>query len=286
MQQIQWWQAAVLGLVQGLTEFIPVSSSAHLNITHWLMGSSERFLTFDVLLHIGTLLALAFYFRGDWVNLLRNPEWRGLRDKVLLACIPAIIAGALLHNAEEKYLLFKDPLFNALMLAVAGAILWWADRSGSKKRDIASLTVKDALWVGASQALALIPGVSRSGSTITMGLLRGFDRETAARFSFLMSLPITLGAVGLEAFKAFRSGAMTASGATLPVILVGIVISGLSGFWAINFLLDYLKSHDVRLFVFWRWAVAALVLAWSVVHSPAAAPATSSLQPATSLSQP
>jgi undecaprenyl-diphosphatase len=263
MEHIQWWQAAILGLIQGLTEFIPVSSSAHLNITHWLLGQEERFLAFDVMLHIGTLMALAFYFRRDWVNLICNREWRGLRNLVFLACVPAVIAGLLLRDAEDNMVIFKDVRFNALMLIIAGGILWWSDIVGRKVRKIDNITTVDALLIGASQAFALIPGVSRSGATITMGLFRGFDRETAARFSFLMSLPITLGAVAFEAKGALSKGALQATGATLPVIAVGIITSGLSGFWAISFLLDYLKKHDVRLFVFWRWAVGALVLAWS-----------------------
>jgi undecaprenyl-diphosphatase len=263
MQPISWWEAAVLGLVQGLTEFIPVSSSAHLNITHWLLGQG-RHLTFDVFLHIGTLFALVFYFRKDWVSLIKNPEQKRLRNLIFLACVPAVIAGVLLRDAEESLPLFTDVQFNATMMIVMGLVLWAADATGRKTREIGTVTTADALIIGASQALALIPGVSRSGSTLTFGLFRGLKREDAAKFSFLMSLPITLGAVAFEtmnAAKEIREHGFASLGAGPGEILLGIIVSGASGFWAIGFLLDYLKTRDVKLFVFWRIIVALMVFA-------------------------
>lgn len=260
METITWWQAIILGLVQGLTEFIPVSSSAHLNLTHWLFKSSRN-LTFDVMLHIGTLAALVFYFRRDWVNLLRDPAQRLLRNLVFTACVPAALAGMALRDAEEKQPLFIDPAFNATMLIVMGLLLWLADHTGRKRRELSDANWKDALIVGCSQALALVPGVSRSGATITAGLFRRLKREDAARFSFLMSLPITLGAVSLETVKMVKNGALAATGAHPGVLVLGVVMSAVSGFWAIGFLLNYLKSRDVRLFVFWRIGVALFVFA-------------------------
>lgn len=257
---ITWWQALLLGLVQGLTEFIPVSSSAHLNITHWLLGGKERYLTFDVLLHIGTLAALAFYFRHDWAELLRNPKQRGLRNLVFAACVPAVIAGLSLRHLEDQDP-FKQVWFNAILLIVAGLVMGYADKVGRKQREVESVTLRDALWIGGSQALALMPGVSRSGSTITMGLFRGFTREAAARFSFLMSLPITAGATLFELYHAVKEGAVKTINATPATMLLGIVVSGVSGFWAIGFLLNYLKTRDVTLFVAWRIVVALFVLA-------------------------
>jgi undecaprenyl-diphosphatase len=260
METISWWQAIVLGLVQGLTEFIPVSSSAHLNITHYFLGQKERHLTFDLMLHIGTLGALGWYFRHDWVALLRDPAQANRRNLVFLACVPAAIAGALLRDAEEKLPLFKDVQFNAVMLVVAGALLWGADAIGKKQRPIEDIKLKDALIIGASQAIALIPGVSRSGSTLTAGLLLGLDRASAARFSFLMSLPITLGAILFEVRGVMKEGGFSTIDASPAALLLGILFSAASGFWAIGFLLNYLRSRSMSLFFFWRLAVAVVVI--------------------------
>lgn len=259
MEPVNWWQAILLGLVQGLTEFIPVSSSAHLNITHWLLGQG-RDLQFDVLLHIGTLVALVFYFRHDWAQLLTNPAQKKLRNLVFLACVPAVIGGLLLRDMEENSPFFKDVRFNAVMMAVMGLVLLWADRTGRKRRTLEQVNLKDALVVGFSQVLALIPGVSRSGSTITAGLFRRMTREAAARFSFLLSVPITVGATLYEARALLKPGGIAELNASPGVMLLGIVVSGLSGYWAIDFLLNYLKTKDVTLFVKWRLLVAALVL--------------------------
>jgi undecaprenyl-diphosphatase len=272
---VTWWQALLLGLIQGLTEFIPVSSSAHLNITHWLLGQ-HRNLTFDVLLHIGTLFALVFYFRHDWVELLRNPAQAKLRNLVILACVPAVIAGLLLRELEEENKFFIDPRFNATMLIVMGLLLWFADYIGRKERTLEEVNLPDALIIGCSQALALVPGVSRSGATITFGLFRRLTREAAARFSFLMSVPITLGATIFEARALLKPDAFTAINASPGVMLLGIVASGLSGFWAIGFLLNYLKTKSVTLFVIWRIVVAILVFA--VYYTPSLNPSQNSMQ--------
>jgi undecaprenyl-diphosphatase len=263
----------ILGLVQGLTEFIPVSSSAHLNITHWLMGHGKRELPFDVLLHVGTLAALAWYFRQEWKLLLTDKGHRKLRNLVLLGCVPAAVFGLGLRKFQNETL-FADVRFNALMLFVMGGVLLLADRTGRKVRKVESIQTRDALIVGFCQALALVPGVSRSGSTITAGLFLGLTREAAARFSFLMSLPITLGAVAYEFYKdiwkvyeAGGSAALQSSiNASPGVIVLGILTSGISGFWAIGFLLNFLKHRDVTLFFLWRAIVAILVLGMVFLH--------------------
>jgi undecaprenyl-diphosphatase len=255
--EILWWQGLILGLVQGLTEFIPVSSSGHLNIVHWLMGHNRE-LTYDVFLHIGTIAALAFYFRHDWKALLTDKSQTKMRNLVFLACVPAAIAGALLRDANEKLPIFVDPRFNAGMLIVAGAILLIADKTSRQSRSIESITLRDALIIGASQAFALIPGVSRSGSTLTAGLFLGLQRADAARFSFLMSLPITLGAILVEGLGVWKTRGETLNAST-SVVILGIVASALSGFWAISFLLNYLKKKDVTPFFIWRVAVAIFV---------------------------
>lgn len=261
MHEITWWHAILLGLTQGLTEFIPVSSSAHLNIMHWLLGQ-PRELTFDVALHIGTTFALIWYFRHDWAELLRNPAQARLRNLIFMACVPAILAGLALRKYQETPI-FADVRFNAVMLIIMGSLLWLADYTGSKQRPLEEVQTKDALLIGVSQALALVPGVSRSGSTMTMGLLLKFSRESAARFSFLMSLPITLGAVGYEFYKDVLKApnGLGALNASPGVVLLGILVSGASGFWAIGFLLNFLKNRSVALFTFWRIGVALLVFA-------------------------
>ena len=253
---IEVWQAIVLGLVQGLTEFIPISSSAHLNIVHKLMGHPRQ-LTFDIFISVGTTIALVWYFRGDWKELLTVKRLAPLRNLVFISCVPAAIAGVLLRGLEEKVPLFTDIRFNAAMLAVAGAILLISDQVGTQERSIEKITLKDALIIGASQAIALIPGVSRSGSTLTAGLFLGLQRADAARFSFLMSLPITLGAIAFEFYGVVKHGELV--DIDYLTIAIGIVVSGISGLWAIGFLLNYLKTKDVTPFFIWRLAVAILV---------------------------
>ena len=254
--RIEVWQAIVLGLVQGLTEFIPVSSSAHLNIAHNLMGHPRQ-LTLDVFLSIGTTVALVWYFRHDWKELLTVKRLAPLRNLVFISCVPAALAGVLLRGLEDKYPLFADIRFNAVMLAVAGAVLLISDQVGAKNRTVENIKLKDALIIGASQAIALIPGVSRSGSTLTAGLFLGLERADAARFSFLMSLPITLGAIAFELYGFFKKHEVI--NASYLTIAIGIVAAGISGLWAIGFLLNYLKTKDVTPFFIWRLAVALLV---------------------------
>lgn len=259
---ITYGQAVLLGLIQGLTEFIPVSSSAHLNIVHWMLGHHERNLTFDVMLHVGTLFALIFYFWHDWMGLLFDRSQAYLRNLIFLACIPAVIAGVSLRDLEDKLPLFVDVRFNAVMLIVMGVLLWWSDHIGRKRRELDKSNWKDALVIGCSQALALVPGVSRSGATITAGLFRRMTREAAARFSFLMSLPITLGAASYEFYGEIIKKGHSAEVLAAPgPMLLGIAVSAASGFWAIGFLLNYLKTRDVTIFVVWRIVVAVLVFA-------------------------
>ena len=254
---ISWWQAIVLGLVQGLTEFIPVSSSAHLNITHALMHQGRN-LPFDVFSSIGTILALAWYFRHDWKALLTNPKQRPLLMLVLLACIPAVLAALPLRGLEDSSKYFTSPFYNGLWMILGGALLFIADKVGAKKRPISNIKNGDAIIVGASQALALIPGFSRSGSTIAAGLFLGLKREDAARFSFLLSLPISIGAVIFEMKKALKSP--VGFGAHPLEIVLCIVAAGVSGFWAISFLLNYLKTRGMTPFFIWRVVVGVLAM--------------------------
>ena len=255
---MSWWQALVLGVVQGTTEFIPVSSSAHLNIVHHLLGQKERQLPFDVVLGVGTVGALGWHYRHHWKALLREKRERRLLGLVLLACVPAVGVAAFspIRKWEDSSKFFHSPFYNGLWMMMGGALLLWADRTGSKERDLESLGKRDALWIGASQALALVPGFSRSGSTMATGLWLGLKREEAARFSFLLSLPISVGAV---LFELRRFNPRTLGAGPLESVL-GVLSSGASGFYAISFLLSYLKKRDATPFCLWRLVIGSLAL--------------------------
>lgn len=267
-------QAIVLGLVQGLTEFLPVSSSGHLIVIPALLGWRDPFiesLAFSVMLHVATLLALLIYFRTDWLRLIpaglaavRDRSFRGDPDRKLAwllatSTVPAVIAGVLLNDVIETA--FREPRLVAVTLVAGAVVLWLADRLGSKTREISSLTFPVAFGIGAAQALALIPGVSRSGMSISAGLFAGLDREAAARFSFLMATPIIAGA-GLWELRKIVSGE---AGVALPLVplAAGMIAALLAGLAAIAVLLRYLRTHGIGIFVAYRVAFAALiVVAW------------------------
>ena len=267
-------QAIVLGIVQGLTEFLPVSSSGHLIIVPALLGWNDPFidsLAFSVMLHIGTLFALLAYFRDDWLRLIPaglasirdrsigdDPD-RRLAWLLVAATIPAVIVGVLFNDVIETA--FRQPRLVAVTLVIGAAILFLADRLGSHSRRIESVTFPLAFGIGAAQALALVPGVSRSGISISAGLFAGLDRESAARFAFLMATPITAGA-GLWELRKVISGE---AGVDIPIVplLAGMLTAFVAGMLAIAVLLRYLRSHGVGIFVVYRLALAALVLvAW------------------------
>jgi undecaprenyl-diphosphatase len=267
-------QAVVLGIVQGLTEFLPVSSSGHLIVVPALLGWDDQFiesLAFSVMLHVATLLALLIYFRTDWLRLipaglatLRDRSLRGDPDRKLAwllaaSTVPAVIVGVLLNDLIETA--FREPRLVAMTLVAGAAVLWVADRLGSKQREISGLTFPAAIGIGAAQALALIPGVSRSGISISAGLLAGLDREAAARFAFLMATPITAGA-GLWELRKIIAGEV---GVELPIVplLAGMAASLVAGLLAIAVLMRYLRTNGVGIFVAYRIALAALVIvAW------------------------
>jgi undecaprenyl-diphosphatase len=267
-------QAIVLGIVQGLTEFLPVSSSGHLIVVPALLGWDDPFiesLAFSVMLHLATLLALLIYFRADWLRLIpaglatlrdrsfRDDPHRKLAWLLAASTIPAVIVGVLLNDLIETA--FREPRLVAITLVAGAAVLWVADRLGSKRREMSSLTFPLAIGIGAAQAVALIPGVSRSGISISAGLFAGLDRESAARYAFLMATPITAGA-GLWELRKIISGE---AGVELPLVplLAGMAASLLAGLLAIAVVLRYLRSNGVGLFVLYRIALAGLVIvAW------------------------
>lgn len=264
-------QALVMGVVQGLTEFLPISSSGHLILVPWLLGWHDRFiesLAFSVMLHLGTLAALLLYFASDWVRLVRaglaslrerridEDEWRRLAAVLVVATIPAGVAGALLADPVE--IATRRPAIVAVALVLGAAILWYADRVGRRDRGLEGVGYAAALGIGAAQAVALIPGISRSGITIAAGLFLGLRREAAARFSFLLATPTIAGAGAFEAFRLARGEAGPSPDAA--VLVVGVLASLLTGLLAIHVLLDWLRRRGVGVFVAYRVALAAFVV--------------------------
>ena len=264
-------QALVMGIVQGLTEFLPVSSSGHLVIVPFLFGWDDEFLNslaFSVMLHLGTLVALLAYFREDWARLIpaglaaaRDRSFRGDADRrlawlLVASTIPAAMAGLLFNDLIEDQ--FREIGLVVVMLVVGGVILFVADRVGRRSRAIADVTFPVAIGIGAAQALALIPGISRSGISISAGRLAGLDREAAARFAFLMATPITAGAIIFEARRLLTGEA----GVTVEIapLLVGMLAALVSGFAAIHFMLRYLRTRSLDIFVWYRFGLAAVVL--------------------------
>jgi undecaprenyl-diphosphatase UppP len=267
-------QALIMGIVQGLTEFLPISSSGHLILVPYLLGWTDPFidsLAFSVMLHIGTLAALLVYFRADWFRLvpaglaaIRDRSFRGDPDRrlawlLLAATIPAAIAGFLLNDLIETA--FRDVGLVALTLVGGAVILWLADRWGGRTKGVDDVTFPVAVGIGAAQALALVPGISRSGISISAARLAGLDREAAARFSFLMATPITAGAAIFEIRK-LVSGE-TGVDVNLELLIVGMLAAFVSGMLAIGFMLRYLRTRSLNIFVAYRLVLAAVVIvAW------------------------
>ena len=252
----------VYGVVQGLTEFLPVSSSAHLTLLPWLLSWEDPGLAFDVALHVGTLLAVLWYFAADWWRLIRGMLLSLRRGrlvenadaavfwKVALASIPAVIVGlALEHQAET---VFREPLLIAAALALLGVVLYWSDRRPQTRSGLEALTWTQVMLVGLAQSAAIVPGVSRSGVTITAARLLAVDRETSARFSFLLATPIIAGAALLKV-SALLHALGDAAGWT------AILTSAAAGFLAIAVLLRYVRTRSYVPFVVYRLVVAAFV---------------------------
>ncbi|GAB4388223.1 MAG: undecaprenyl-diphosphate phosphatase [Thermodesulfovibrionales bacterium] len=248
-------ESIILGIVQGITEFFPISSTAHLVVLPWFMGwgGDLNTLTFDVALHGGTLVSLLICFRDD----IRAMLGRKRRTLLLIAVgiLPAGAAGVYLHDQVEGAL--RSPLIIAAMLVAFGLVMYASERFG-KSRKIESLSVLDALFIGAAQALALVPGVSRSGATISAGLLRGMKRTEALRFSFLLSIPVIGGATLLEGVKLLKAP----GDYDLRLFGLGFAVSMFSGILAIKFLLKYLQRHTLNVFVYYRFALAGVIAGW------------------------
>ena len=251
--------AAILGVIQGLTEFLPVSSTAHLILASDVLKlDPERFgLTFDVALHLGTALAVLLYFGRTWIGLVADVfrgRWR-TPALVVLGTAPAAIAGVLFQSAVEREL--RAPMFIVAGLVIGSIIFVAAEAFARQRRTIADLTVVDALFMGAAQAIALLPGISRSGITISAGLGRELRREEATRFSFLLATPVILGAGAKTLLDARKAAGLLAEP---DVIAIGFVLSFLSGLAAVAFMVRFLRRHSLNWFVAYRLVLAGLIV--------------------------
>lgn len=262
--------AIILGLVQGLTEFLPVSSSGHLILVPRLLGWKEQPLAFDVALHLGTTLAVLLYFRRDFVSLVQH----GLHDIVVhrhhlrcwspigrlglliaLGCVPAVIVGGLFNAWIEDHT--RAAWLVATLMVLAGVVMLVAERRLYATREMERLDAGRALFIGAAQALALFPGISRSGATITAGIFAGLSRETAARFSFLLAAPVIVAATVKESPNVRHAAGQ---GVSYAALLAGVLVSFAVGLVTVHLLLRYVARHRLDIFVWYRFAFAALAL--------------------------
>jgi undecaprenyl-diphosphatase len=259
--------ASVLGALQGFAEVLPISSSAHLILVPWLLKWPESGLTFDVALHLGTFIAIAAYFYRDIIQMVKSAgeaiatrsldtPSKKLPFLIVAATVPAAVVGKLFEHQIEEFFR-SSPLMIASCLAGFGIVLGVIDNVGRKQREVSDVTAPSAMIVGIFQCLALIPGVSRSGITITAGLMLGFTREASARFSFLMSLPIVAGAALLKSLHLIRTGIPAGEG--LPM-LVGILVSAITGYISVAFLLRFVQNRSLSPFVWYRVLAAGVVI--------------------------
>lgn len=272
-------QAIIIGIVQGLTEFLPISSSGHLVLVPEIMGVTSS-LAFDTLLHVGTLVAVVTYFWSDIVHMIRSfissltdipggnfrngideDPYKRLAWMVIIGTIPAGLAGVLFKDFFES--LFSSITAVGFFLIVTGLLLWGSERISARIREklpVEKLGVRDSLIIGGAQALAIAPGISRSGATISAGLFLGFERELAARYSFLLSIPAILGAAIIQV-KDISAG-MDLLGASM---IAGFVASAISGYIAIKFLLKLIKERDLYVFAYYCFALGLLILGVSIL---------------------
>jgi len=258
--------AIFLGVLQGLTEFLPISSSGHLVLAEFFLGIKEAGLAFDVALHLGTLLGVCIYFRRDlylMIIALLRPHVLGaeatrqhlLAFYICLGTIPAVIAGLLLKDAVETSL--RSPAVIAGTLAGVGLLLLAADKMGKHLRDMASIGLMDAVLIGVFQVFALVPGVSRSGITMIAGLMRGLNRMAAARFSFLLSIPVIFGAGIYNLPDIIRQGSVPGQ---MGFYFSGFVAAAVSGYLVISFLLRFVQTHSFAVFAYYRLLLAGVVV--------------------------
>jgi len=282
MNLVDFFHAVVYGIVQGITEFLPISSTAHLTLIPKFFGWSYGGMGFDVALHVGTAAAVIVFFWRRWVQLIKagftkpKSPYGILFWIIVVSTIPASLVGVLLNDKIAP--LQDDPYIIGVCLIFMGAILWAVDRSSaSRVTDLTGINVKTGILIGLAQCLAIVPGVSRSGITITAGRALGVNRETAAEFTFLLSLPIIAGDAGYHFLKMHSdptaAAALAAVGGT-GAMIVGIVVSFLVGLGVIKFLLDFLKKRSLMVFAIYRFVLGAIVLVWTFGNLWLAAPAS------------
>lgn len=273
------WQAIILAIVQGLTEFLPVSSSAHLILIPWLSRGHipDPGLAFDVALHLGTLIAVVLYFLREWVQLIlcglgfhypqRAPEHQVLYNRRLFWYLVAgTIPGALVgfffeHRIEES---LRDPVPIAMAMIAIALVMWYAEYAGRKDRHIEQTSLGDSLAIGTGQALALFPGVSRSGITISVGLFRGMTRQAAARFSFLLATPLIAGAAAKELPKLITAHRVGGLDLPMSTLTISVAVSAMVGYVVIAFFLQYLQTRTLKIFIYYRilFGIVVLLLAF------------------------
>ena len=261
----------ILGIIQGIAEFLPISSSAHLIIFRDLFGigsgmSSELALSFDIALHFGTLLAIAIYFFKDFLNMIIKGVTKGPKDKegklfyyIIAATIPAALVGVLFEDIIENAIRSNFILI-AIALMFMGIFIYIVDKKYKENKTIKEMNIIDAIIIGCSQAFALIPGFSRSGTTIATARIRNINREDAAKFSFYLSAPVVLGAVVLHLLK----NGFSLINANLSIFVMGVLVSFIAGLLCISFLLRYLKKNDFKLFMIYRIILGIIVIFWAL----------------------
>ena len=270
-------QVLILAVVQGLTEFLPVSSTAHLYLSSWLLGWKSQTLDFDIALHLGTLLAVLIYFFPEWIQIVGQAlgvhvghdhqlqQNHDLLWLLALGSLPVGAAGLAFHKQAEGP--WRNPFVMGILLVAVGVFLWYAERSSQGLRDLSSLNLPDSLWIGLSQALAIVPGTSRSGITIGSGLLRHLTAEAAARYSFLLSTPAIAAAAGKSLYGRHRqSGLASLLNATF---LAGVAVSAATGSIVIALFLQYLRHGGLRPFAYYRVIFGIIVFALAIIRRPA-----------------
>ena len=268
------FHVVILGIVQGLTEFLPISSTAHLHLVTWLLGWNTETLTFDIMLHLGTLIAVILYFFRDWVQIIGQAlgmqvggdeelkQNRALLWLLVIGSIPVGVAGLLFEKKADT--VWRTPLVMGIMLIAIGVVIWFAERAGQKERDLGAVNLADASVIGLGQALAVVPGCSRSGITISVGLFRSLTRESAARFSFLLSTPAIAAAAAKAAYDIYKHGGMHEMASAQFV--VGVAVSAATGCAVIAWFLRYLRNASLMPFVYYRIAFGILVLVLAAVR--------------------
>lgn len=264
----------LLAIIQGVAEFLPISSSAHLIIFRDLFGigaaavTEEFSLAFDIALHFGTLLAIVLYFFNDFLNMIIKGLTKGVKDPdgkifwyIVAATIPAALVGILFENTIED-MVRSNYVLIACALILMGIIIYMADKKFKQTKDFKQMSIKDAIIIGCSQVLALIPGFSRSGTTIATARYLKLDRDTSAKFSFYLSAPVVCGAVVLSIFK---DSTISAINANMAVFIVGILTSFMAGLLCIEFLLRYIKKHDFKAFMWYRLILGIIVIIYTII---------------------